>query len=179
MRIALAEAQRLDNRKALKELRAIGPPPYPASSLWTERTWLQRLEGQLSPKALWKLGRIVLGGPEVVGLRSAEPDARLPVLLDAMWAEVSALNLIDAAPALQMPVFFFLGRHDHWVPPETSVAYFDALSAPSKQLVWFEDPATSRSWTNRPSSTNDGGIGATSRRFSESSQPRRVVTAPR
>jgi alpha-beta hydrolase superfamily lysophospholipase len=37
-----------------------------------------------------------------------------------------------------MPVFFFLGRRDHWVPPETSVAYFDALTAPSKELVWFE-----------------------------------------
>ena len=37
-----------------------------------------------------------------------------------------------------MPVFFFVGRRDHWVPPETSVAYFDALLAPSKQLVWFE-----------------------------------------
>jgi pimeloyl-ACP methyl ester carboxylesterase len=42
-------------------------------------------------------------------------------------------------PALQMPVFFFLGRRDHWVPPETSVAYFDALTAPSKKLVWFEE----------------------------------------
>ena len=59
--------------------------------------------------------------------------------LDAMWAEVSRLNLIELAPALQMPVFFFLGRKDHWVPPETSVAYFDALTAPSKQLVWFEE----------------------------------------
>ena len=55
-----------------------------------------------------------------------------------MWAEVSRLNLIELAPALQMPVFFFLGR-DHLVPPETSVAYFDALTAPSKKLVWFED----------------------------------------
>jgi hypothetical protein len=35
----------------------------------------------------------------------------------------------------QMPVFFFLGRRDYWVPPETSVAYFDALTAPSKKLV--------------------------------------------
>ena len=58
--------------------------------------------------------------------------------MDAMWAEVSRLNLIELAPALQMPVFFFLGRKDHWVPPETSVAYFDALTAPSKKLVWFE-----------------------------------------
>jgi pimeloyl-ACP methyl ester carboxylesterase len=35
-------------------------------------------------------------------------------------------------------VFSFLDRRDCWVPPETSVAYFDALTAPSKKLVWFE-----------------------------------------
>ena len=37
-----------------------------------------------------------------------------------------------------MPMFFFLGREDRPVPPPTSVAYFDVLSAPSKKLVWFE-----------------------------------------
>jgi len=58
--------------------------------------------------------------------------------IDVMWAEVSRLNLLKLAPALQMPVFFLLGRRDHWVPPETSVAYLDALTAPSKTLVWFE-----------------------------------------
>ena len=61
---AVSEAQRLSNRKALKELRAIGPPPYNASSVWTERTWLQRFEGQLSARAVWNMGRIVLGRPE-------------------------------------------------------------------------------------------------------------------
>ena len=62
----------------------------------------------------------------------------LDALVDAMWAEVSALNLLTLAPALQMPVFFFLGRHDRWVPPEFSIVYFDMLTAPFKQLVWFE-----------------------------------------
>ena len=56
-----------------------------------------------------------------------------------MWAEVSALNLMTAVPALQMPVFFFLGRRDHQVPAETSKAYFDVLTAPSKKLLWFEE----------------------------------------
>jgi len=56
-----------------------------------------------------------------------------------MWSEVSRLNLVSIAPALQMPVFFFLGRKDHWVPTEMSVAYYDALTAPSKKLVWFEE----------------------------------------
>ena len=39
---------------------------------------------------------------------------------------------------MQMPVFFLLGRRDPWVRPETSVAYFDALTAPVKKLVWLE-----------------------------------------
>jgi len=136
---ALSEAQRLNNRKALKELRAIGPPPHTASSLWTERTWLQRFEGQMGGRALWNMGRIVLGGPEssIFDLPNLLRGFRFS--LDAMWAEVSRLNLLKVAPALQMPVFFFLGRRDHWVPPETSVAYFDALTAPSKRLVWFEE----------------------------------------
>jgi pimeloyl-ACP methyl ester carboxylesterase len=59
--------------------------------------------------------------------------------MNAMWAEVSRLNLIELVPALEMPVFFFLGRKDRWVPPETGLAYLDALTAPSKKLVWFED----------------------------------------
>ena len=135
---ALAEAQRRDNRKALRELRAIGPPPHTASSLWTERSWLQRFDGQLGARALWNMGRIVLGRTEssVFDLPNLLRGFRFS--LDAMWAEVSTLNLMQLVPALQMPVYFFLGRHDHWVPAEVSVAYFDMLTAPSKKLVWFE-----------------------------------------
>jgi pimeloyl-ACP methyl ester carboxylesterase len=48
------------------------------------------------------------------------------------------LNLLNLAPELKMPVFFFIGRQDHWVPPETSVAYFEALRATAKTFEWFE-----------------------------------------
>ncbi len=135
----LAEAQRLHDRKALKKLRAIGPPPHTAGRLWTERTCLQHFDGQLGPRALWNMGRIVLGRPEssIFDLPNLLRGFRFS--LDAMWADVSRLNLLELAPAFQMPIFFFLGRRDHWVPPETSVAYFDALTAPSKKLVWFEE----------------------------------------
>lgn len=136
--LALDEAGGRNNRRALESLRAIGPPPYPASSVFKERTWLQRLDGQLSPKALWKLGRIALGGAESSILDLPNQFRGFRFTMDAMWEEVSALNLLLTAPALQVPVFFFLGRRDHWVPPETSVAYFDALSAPSKELLWFD-----------------------------------------
>lgn len=135
---ARAEAQRLGNTKALEELRAIGRPPYSSSALWVERTWLQRFAGQLGVKALWELGRTMLGGPESSVFELPTILRGFRFSLDAMWAEVSALNLETLVPALQMPAFFFLGRHDCWVPPQTSVAYFDMLTAPSKELLWFE-----------------------------------------
>jgi pimeloyl-ACP methyl ester carboxylesterase len=136
--LTLAEAERVNNRKAVKALRAIGPPPYSSSSVFTERTWSQRLDGQLDPAMLWNMTRIALTGPEpvLVNLRRTMRGFRFS--MDAMWPEVSTLNLTKLVPTLRMPVFFFLGRRDHWVVPETSVAYFNALSAPEKTLVWFE-----------------------------------------
>jgi pimeloyl-ACP methyl ester carboxylesterase len=136
--IARAEAVRLGKRRALEALGEIGPPPYGASAVLRERTWLQYLDGQLSPKGLWKMGRMLLGAPESSLLDLPNVMRGFRFTLDAMWSDVSKLNLIELAPVLEVPVFFFLGRHDHWVPPQTSLAYFDALSAPSKQLFWFE-----------------------------------------
>lgn len=135
----LAQAQRIGNARAVERLRAIGPPPYGARELWVQRTWLNRIEGHLDARTMWQVARMVLRGPE----RSL---ADVPALLrgfrfsiDAMWPEVSRLDLTKRVPELHMPVFFFLGRHDHWVPPQTSVAYFEALAAPWKKLVWFEE----------------------------------------
>lgn len=135
---ALAEAQRLGKRRAVRKLRAIGPPPHTAESLWTQRTALSRIEGRMGARAMWKLGRALLAGrePSVLDLPHAMRGFRFS--LDAMWTEVSGLNLIELAPALRMPTFFLLGRKDHWVPAEVSLAYIDALTAPSKELVWFE-----------------------------------------
>jgi len=135
---ALSELQRLNRRKGVEKLQAIGPPPYPVRSLWTQRIWLNRLEGHLTPASLWKVERMLLGGPEFSIFDQPNVVRGFRFSLDAMWDEVSRLNLLQLVPALTMPVFFFLGRQDHWVPPETSVAYFEALTAPSKKLVWFE-----------------------------------------
>src|SRR6185503_4921095 len=109
----LAEAERRNNRKALKELRDIGAPPYSARAMMVQRKWLVRFVGIARGMSLWKFFQITLGGPE-----SSIFD--LPNILggslfsaNAMWDEVSALNLLKAVAALQMPAFFFIGRHDH------------------------------------------------------------------
>jgi pimeloyl-ACP methyl ester carboxylesterase/membrane protease YdiL (CAAX protease family) len=134
----LAEAERQHDEQALKKLRAIGPPPYPAKSVFVERTAVSRLDGQMRLGILWKVGRALFGRPESSIFDLPHLVRGFGFTLDAMWAEVSKLNLLKLVPALKMPVVIFVGRRDHWVPPETSVAYFDALAAPSKRLVWFE-----------------------------------------
>jgi pimeloyl-ACP methyl ester carboxylesterase len=126
------------DQKALKKLRAIGPPPYPAKSVFVERTVVNRMDGQMRLGILWKAGRALFGRPETSIFDLPNLVRGFGFTLDAMWAEGSKLNLLKLVPALKMPVVMFVGRRDHWVPPETSVAYFDALAAPSKRLVWFE-----------------------------------------
>lgn len=137
-RYALAEAERRGNSKALRKLRALGPPPYPAASVFAERTWISRLTGAMRPRELWKLVRMILAQPEASLLEVPSVYRAFRWTMDRMWREASSLNLFERAPRLEVPVFFFLGRQDHWVPPETSVAYFEKLIAPSKELVFFE-----------------------------------------
>ncbi|HEY3820525.1 MAG TPA: alpha/beta hydrolase [Polyangiaceae bacterium] len=134
----LAEAERRGDRRALAKLRALGPPPHTPERLWAQRTWLARFEGRFRPKTAWTFGRVVLGGPEASLFEAPAIRRGFRFSIDAMWAEASQMNLVRLVPALRMPVYFFLGRNDRWVPPDVSVAYFDALRAPSKTLVWFE-----------------------------------------
>jgi hypothetical protein len=40
-----------------------------------------------------------------------------------------------------VPVFFFLGRHDFNCPSQLAAQYLDRLDAPLKRTVWFEESA--------------------------------------
>jgi pimeloyl-ACP methyl ester carboxylesterase len=135
---ALGEAERRGNRRALRTLRGLGPSLYLPEELWASRTWVMRFEGAMRPAALWKLVHASVATPESSVLDLSRATRGFRFSIDAMWAEASRLNLIDLVPTLKMPVFFFLGRNDHWVPPGPTVAYFDILDAPTKKLVWFE-----------------------------------------
>lgn len=138
-KFVLAEAERRGHRKAIRELRAIGPPPHVFWDMVVERKWITRFFGIVRGMSMWRFTCITLGGPEASVFDL--PNILLSQLVTpkVMWEELIGVNLIKAAPVLRVPVFFFLGRHDRVVTPETSVAYFDALQAPSKTLMWFEE----------------------------------------
>jgi len=137
----LAEAERRGNRAAIDQLRAIGGPPHTAKTLGVQRRWLMRFVGLMRGRSFWQVLGVLRRDPEgsIFNLPNVMRGAMFT--LRTMWQEVSRLNLERSAPVLAMPVFFFLGRHDHQVACETGAAYFDKLVAPSKQLVWFEESA--------------------------------------
>jgi pimeloyl-ACP methyl ester carboxylesterase len=137
----LTEAVRRGNRRALKQLRAIGPPPYGYRSMELKSKWLVRFAGVARGIPLWKLLRISLAGPESSILDLPGIMRGMLFSTRTLWPEASRLNLVEAVPALPMPVFFFIGRHDHVVAAETSGAYFERLRAGAKTLVWFEESA--------------------------------------
>jgi pimeloyl-ACP methyl ester carboxylesterase len=135
----LTEAGRRGQNQALKELRALGPPPHSYWQMVTQRKWLTRYAGVLRGMSSWKFFRITCGGPE--SSLFDLPHIVLGMILTpkAMWDEISPMNLEVLAPELKVPVFFLIGRHDHVVPPEASAAYFEKLKAPAKEFVWFEE----------------------------------------
>lgn len=137
----LAEADRRNHHRALKELQGIGNPPHSFDEMMIQRKWLMGFVGIVRGMSIWHFSRILLGGPEasIIDLPNILRGSLWSPKL--MWAEISLLDLTKTVPALQMPVFFFIGRHDHVVAAETSAAYFEILSAPSKQFVWFEESA--------------------------------------
>ena len=137
----LAEAERRHTNKALQELRAMGTPPHNVQTMMRQRTWFTRWVGILRGTSLWKAVRIMLRRPESSLFELPNMLRGTRFSTNAMWDEVSRLNLHKLAPVLKVPVFFFIGRHDRVVDPRTSMAYFEMLDAPQKHWVWFEDSA--------------------------------------
>jgi pimeloyl-ACP methyl ester carboxylesterase len=45
-----------------------------------------------------------------------------------------------------IPVLMFMGRHDYTTPSEPTAAWLQAVHAPYKQSVWFENSAHMIPW---------------------------------
>jgi pimeloyl-ACP methyl ester carboxylesterase len=58
--------------------------------------------------------------------------------LDVVYPQLWEVDFRKTATALQVPVFFLIGRHDVNAPPALTEEYFGLLQAPRKELIWFE-----------------------------------------
>jgi pimeloyl-ACP methyl ester carboxylesterase len=136
------EAERLRDDDAREALAEIGEPPLDARRELALERLVDRFGGVFHrrPSFTWALLRGTVFGyaapweiPRFI--RANE------ISLEAMNRELLALDLTRSVPRVDVPVFFFLGRHDRQVDSRLAAAYFEALEAPRKQLVWFEHSA--------------------------------------
>lgn len=64
-------------------------------------------------------------------------------LTDVLWPEVVDRDFYTEVPELKMPVLLTIGKHDYNTPFEMAERWYNALKAPRKEWVWFEDSAHS------------------------------------
>ena len=65
-----------------------------------------------------------------------------------LWPRLAAVSFKDLR-RLDVPVVFFLGRHDCTVPAPIAAEWMERLRAPEKRTVWFEHSAHAMA-RNRP-----------------------------
>lgn len=136
----LQRARAANNRTAVWQLERFSPPyGNDADKLLTQRAWLLWFGG-----FFYQRNRSLRYALEL--LRSSDYTLRdkrdylrgSRGSLRALWPEVEKLNLFEQVPALHVPLYFRLGRHDHTTPSELVRQCHDAVRAPYKELHWFE-----------------------------------------
>jgi pimeloyl-ACP methyl ester carboxylesterase len=128
----LRHAHETGNQRALRDLE---------EGSGSDEKWLFQFGGELRhATSWWTLLALGLRAPEY----TAADAFRIPAGL-RLYSQHMDYNghgeLVREVSAVQVPVYFFLGRYDYNTPSELAAAYLQTLSAPSKKLVWFEESA--------------------------------------
>jgi pimeloyl-ACP methyl ester carboxylesterase len=144
---ACDEAARRGDRRAQRQLEAIGAPPHDTSRKFLTRVrWVTAYGGIHRGRGffglLWENVRRLLASPHY-SLREAVQALRaIGRTQELMLAPVNQFDLRTMVSRIEVPIVFFQGRHDVATPPELVARYVDALDAPrGKSLVWFEASA--------------------------------------
>jgi pimeloyl-ACP methyl ester carboxylesterase len=67
-------------------------------------------------------------------------DAGSELTMKAVWPALIDISF-KHVDSLEVPVFFFLGRHDYTTPGSIAADWLRQVKAPRKELVWFEHSA--------------------------------------
>jgi proline iminopeptidase len=137
---ATAEVRRRGDQATLDELAAIGPPPY---GHWEDNLALNNLERALFPYPEFDGSTemtATIWGPEYSLMDSL---AAIRGLLDTfalLYPQLQELDLRDAVPALDVPLYVVMGEHEASGRVAPARDWFDQLDAPRKR--WVELPAS-------------------------------------
>ena len=139
---AMEMARKLGNRAATVALTRLGSPPYSCTgqSDSLER-WAQQLHGSnYASITSATLRRLALSSPVYSWMDLAHVPLGRRFSEHCLWHEIfQQMDLFAQVPRLDVPVYFFIGRHDSIITHDQARGYFDALDAPhGKKFITFE-----------------------------------------
>ena len=111
-----------DNPAASDELAAVSLPFKSGEDLFHLRKWLFHKEGKrFATTDGFRQGFLQWAGT-----------------WSPVWNEVMLIDLAGSLPAIDCPIYFFVGKDDIQTSTAITTAYFDAVRAPRKALFVFE-----------------------------------------
>lgn len=116
-------AQKQNNKGALEELETIKIPFENGTQLFYHRKWLYQLINMQQPP-----------------FTKSYVENWSKVWL-SVYNEACAINFNEAAPEINCPIYFLVGRKDFQTNFKLTESYFEKLKAEKKELFWFNDSA--------------------------------------
>src|SRR5499427_6076065 len=143
---ALGAARRHGNRRATRQLEAIGPPPHTTVKQFATRArWVANYGGIATNANLNGLLRALLvslvRSPDYSAADAIRTVRGMRASQAALLPQLASTDLVRTVPRLDVPIVLAQGRLDQVAPGEAAQRFHDSLTAPSKQLVWFESSA--------------------------------------
>jgi len=143
---ALEAARRSGNRRAIRQLEAIGPPPHTTVKQFITRARWAANFGGVAANANYNgiLRALVVSlvrSPDYSPADIIRTVRGMSASLPALLPQLATTDLVHTMPRLDVPVVIVQGRLDQVAPGEAAQRFHDSLTAPSKQLVWFERSA--------------------------------------
>jgi pimeloyl-ACP methyl ester carboxylesterase len=143
---ALDAARQHGNRRAIRQLEAIGPPPHTTAKQFTTRArWVANFGGVATNANLNGLFRALLfslvRSPDYSAAAAVRTLRGIGASQAALLPQLASTDLVRAIPRLDVPLVMAQGRLDQVAPGEAAQRFYDSLTAPSKELVWFSKSA--------------------------------------
>ncbi|MBQ7859414.1 MAG: alpha/beta hydrolase [Faecalibacterium sp.] len=144
----LNKAKEAGNAEDIAELEKIGPPvngQYKPvfEGLMAQRRLLKKYGGHSTKKGGYFTGTVlpILTSPELDLQTKIGTAKGYKVCLSQMWPTIVNYDFVKECNTFQMPYYIFQGRLDNNTPASLVQAFYDAIQAPDKDLVWFEHSA--------------------------------------
>lgn len=138
----LTEARARHDAAAIRELEAIGPPPYGAlSELGVRTRWALAYEAG-APSRMGILADVLLAPRytlrDCFNWIAGTENSQSHFFGETMTGPIMQLDLATVGTQFAIPMFVFQGAEDRITPTQLVIAYVDTITAPQKQLVLIE-----------------------------------------